>query len=95
VQDRKNGLVLSLEAKGKVNYKQWAVVSHAAGGLNVGPNELAVGLSPGHEDRSVTVTTPGTWRLAKGTPETVKFVAVASGFQLVVPKGVKRVTLVK
>jgi len=93
VQDRKSGLTLSLDAKGEVGYKRWAIVSDAAASLRVAGNALTVTLSPDHKDQAVTVKAAAMWRLAAGTPETVRLEKTDGGLRLTVPGGVLSVGL--
>jgi len=105
VQDRKEGLVLSLGAKGEVGYKEYRLAADFPAALRVRKQKLTVELPAGIQPPAfelmkpfpggtVTVSAPGTWTLSKLLPG-VKLTPAATGFALEVPAGVKAVTVVK
>jgi len=95
VQDRKNGLVLSLGAKGRIGYKKHGVAGSGAVGLRiVGARALAVSFPLDHQGASATITAPGAWALAESV-EGVTLTAGENGsYTVTVPKGVRTVKLV-
>lgn len=105
VQDRKSGLVLSLGAKGTVNYKGYGLAADVPAGLRVRAKDLVVELPAGLQPpafemmkpfpgATLTLTAPGTLLLAKPQPG-VKLVKTAVGWMLTVPAGCKAVTVMK
>jgi hypothetical protein len=104
VQDRTSGLVLSLGAPGEVRYKSYGLTAEFPVSLRAGerltvelPATLqppAFGMAQPFPGGTVTVSAPGKWALAQPLPG-VKLTPSAAGFVLVVPAGVRTVTLVK
>jgi hypothetical protein len=103
VQDRKGGLVLSLGAKGTVQYREISLAADFPCSLGAKAKALTIELpatlqppaftmaSP-FPGGTVTVNAPGTWRLAKPLPG-VKFVKTEKGWSLTVPPGIHTVEL--
>jgi hypothetical protein len=97
--------MLSLGAKGEVRYQAHALAADFAASLRVGEKELTVEFPEKVIDGdktlepmvpfpggTVLVTAPGKWALAK-PPKGVKLARMASGWQLIVPAGVRKVSL--
>jgi len=95
VQDRKDGLILSLGAAGRVGYKDQVLESDGAVGLSVGQTKLSLGFSPNHKDQTVTLKTVGRWKPAGRAPASVKVTKTDGGYRLTVPAGVSSVVLNK
>jgi hypothetical protein len=105
VQDRKDGLVLALGAKGEVGYKHYRLSADFPAALRVREGELTVELPQGLQPPAfrlmqpfpggtVTLRAPGAWALSKPLPG-VKLTSSAAGFVLEVPAGLKLVTVVR
>jgi len=105
VQDRKDGLVLALGAKGEVGYRQYRLAADFPAALRVREGELTVELPQGLQPPAfrlmqpfpggtVTVGAPGAWTLPKPLPG-VKLTSSAAGFVLEVPAGLQAVTVVR
>jgi hypothetical protein len=105
VQDRKSGLVLALGGKGAVRYQQYGLSADFAASLRIKEKQLTLELPEKVIDGdktlepmvpfpggTVLVTAPGKWALAK-PPKGVKLARMASGWQLIVPAGVRKVSL--
>jgi hypothetical protein len=105
VQDRKSGLVVSLGAKGEVRYQTFGLAADFAASLRIKEKQLTLELPEKVIDGdktlepmvpfpggTVLVTAPGKWALAK-PPKGVKLARMASGWQLIVPAGVRKVSL--
>jgi len=93
IQDRKDGLALSLGTKGKVSYKQYAVAADGAAALRVTGSKLVVSLPPDHDLRHVALTAPGTWRLGESAPEAARIVKSGGSYKLSIPAGVRNLSL--
>ncbi|MHB9133475.1 MAG: hypothetical protein ACYDBB_20610 [Armatimonadota bacterium] len=104
VQYRKDGLVLTLGAKGEVRYKAFSLTADFPTTLRIREKELTVelpatlqppafALSQPFPGGTLTLTAPGNWTLAKPMAG-VKLEKKAEGYVLQVPAGVKTVTLV-
>ena len=103
VQDRKNGLVLSLGATGEVRYHGYGLAADFPLSLRVGEKALTVELPAGIQPPAfrlmqpfpggtVTVTAPGEWALAQPAPG-VTLTKTAAGWALAVPPGLRRVVM--
>jgi hypothetical protein len=88
VQNRKNGLVLCLGAKGTVRCGAYGLTADGAASLRVKDNTLIINLPAGDAMRNLTVTAPGAWDL--DLP--IKGVAFSKN-NLIVPPGVTTITL--
>jgi hypothetical protein len=104
VQDRQDGLVLALGAKGEVGYKHCRLAADFPVALRIREGELTVELPQGLQPPAfrlmqpfpggtVTVDAPGAWALSKPLPG-VKLTSSAAGFVLEVPPGLRAVTIV-
>jgi len=104
VQDRKNGLVLSLGAKGEVRYQAFGLNADFPVSLRIREKELVVELPAGLQPPAfgvmqpfpggtLTLNAPGNWVLAKPLPG-VKLTKSTAGFMLSVPAGLKTITLI-
>ncbi|HEY3416458.1 MAG TPA: hypothetical protein VGM23_06215, partial [Armatimonadota bacterium] len=104
VQDRLDGLVLSLGAKGEVRYRSYTLAADFPVSLRVKGKALTVELPAGVQPPAfgmmqpfpggtVTVNAPGNLTLAKAQ-EGVKCEKSAAGWMLTVPAGVRTVELV-
>jgi hypothetical protein len=105
VQDRKNGLVLALGAKGEVGYRQYRLAADFPAALRFREGELTVELPQGIQPPAfqlmqpfpggtITVGAPGVWALSKPLPG-IKVTPSAAGFVLKVPAGLNAVTVAK
>jgi len=92
IQDRETGLVLSLGAKGRVQYKRYGMAGDKAVELRVQDKGLTVALPRDHMGTTVTVRAPGRWVLAEPTQH-VTLARVPDGFTSAVPTGVSEVRL--
>ncbi|MHB9023895.1 MAG: hypothetical protein ACYC7E_06915 [Armatimonadota bacterium] len=103
VQDRAGGLVLSLSAKGSVQYKGFGLAADFPAGLRVQEKALTVELPASLQPPAfklaqpfpggtVTVTAPGAWALEKPAAG-VTLTKSSAGMLLKVPAGVRAVTL--
>ncbi|HEY3417962.1 MAG TPA: hypothetical protein VGM23_13850 [Armatimonadota bacterium] len=105
VQDRLDGLVLSLGAKGAVQYKSFGLTADFPVSLRVQATTLTIELPAGIQPPAfklmqpfpggtLTVNAPGNWTLAKPLPG-VKLTKSTAGYLLKVPTGLKSITLRK
>jgi hypothetical protein len=104
VQDRRDGLVLCLGAKGEVHYKAFGLAAETPCSLRVGERSLIVelpatlqppafGLAQPFPGGKVTISAPGNWGL-KTTGAGLKLASVDGRLTLVVPAGIREVQLV-
>jgi hypothetical protein len=105
VQDRADGLVLSLGAAGEVQYKSFGLSADFPVSLRVQEKSLIVELPAGLQPPAfgvlqpfpggtVTVRAPGPWAPAAREPG-LKLTRSAAGLALEVPAGTRTVTLVR
>jgi hypothetical protein len=105
VQDRKDGLVLALGAKGAVGYKHYRLSADFPVSLRVTEKTMTVELPAGLQPPAfrlmqpfpggtVTIGAPGAWALSKPRPG-VKLTSAAAGFVLEVSAELKAVTVVR
>ncbi|HEY3417041.1 MAG TPA: hypothetical protein VGM23_09180, partial [Armatimonadota bacterium] len=104
VQDRMDGQVLSLGAKGTVRYQDVSLAAEFPASLRVRKNALTVELpatiqppafklAQPFSGGTVMITTAGEWALAKPL-KGVKLAKTDAGWTLTVPAGVRRVELI-
>jgi len=93
VQDRKEGLVLSLGARGSVRHKNAGLTSEGPAGVIISGKELTVLLQPNHEGQSVTLTAKRDLTLKDGTPAECRLERIDTGWVIKVPAGTSRVVL--
>lgn len=95
IQDRRNGLILALNAAGEVAYKQFGVQADQPVSVRVRGMESVVDAPAGHGVVQVVLTLQGEWkpaRLAAG----VKWARLAEGkYLLTLPAGVRQATLAR
>jgi len=96
VQDRKDGLVLSLGAKGEAAYRDVSISCDAPASIRLPHGRRAeVMLPDGHTGTQVRLKLPGDYLLASGTVSGVSLTASAGGLYLLsVPGDIERVVLV-
>jgi hypothetical protein len=105
VQDRKDGLVLTLGARGEVRCREYGVTAEFPVSLRVGARELTLEFPAGIQPPAfqlmqpfpggtVTLTVPGDWMLAKPLPG-VKLTRTQAGLVLEVPAGTRTIPLVR
>ena len=96
VQDRSDGVVLSLGAGGKVQYREISLACEGAASLRLDPAEhVEIALPAEHTALRVDVSLPGNYRLAAEAPGGVELTEkkAAGAYVLAVPAGVGRVKL--
>jgi hypothetical protein len=104
VQDRVSGQVLSLGAKGAVQYHGFGLAADFPASLRIRDKELVVELPAGIQPPAfammqpfpggtLTVTAPGNWALAKTLPG-VKLEKSQTGWTLTSPAGMRAIQLV-
>ena len=93
VQDRGNGLALSLGAPGEVRYQGYGLRGDAAS-LRVGKERLTVELPAAHARTALTLLAPGAWKLAEPARD-VGLEETKAGYTLSLPAAVARVDLVR
>lgn len=94
VQDRANGLTLTLAAAGSVSYKDYSVAAPFALTMRVAPYALSVSAPVGTPGGVVTLDAAGVWALAE-PQEGVSLAQAHRGYQLTLPTGATEVRLVK
>ncbi|MHB9024605.1 MAG: hypothetical protein ACYC7E_10580 [Armatimonadota bacterium] len=104
VQDRSTGLVLSLGAKGTVQYQSFGLASDFPASLRVRKKALSVELPASLQPPAfkpaqpfpggtVTVTAPGEWTLANAQ-KGVELTKIAAGWAITMPSGMHAVQLI-
>jgi len=95
VQDRRNGLVMALSAKGKMRYTDDDLSAGTAGPVRVRGTEVVVEAPRGHDGVTVTVQAPG--GLALDEDQTgVRITQIGTGrVSVTIHKGVHVVRLLK
>jgi len=94
VGSNRNGLVLSLAAKGRIRFGDYGIASDNPATLRVGKDQLVVELHRYHGGQTVALTVPNRWRLSDAA-EGTRLSETAKGYALVVPQGTVRVRLVQ
>ena len=96
VQDRTDGLGLSLGARGHIRYKQYGITAEQPAGLRVhGPRSLTVEFPVRHEGARATITAAGSWRLAQPTEGVTLEPDGKDGVTVSAASGTRTVPLVK
>jgi len=94
VQNRNNGVVLSLGAAGMVRFGDRGVSSEQPVSVRVQPDVLVVDLASDHAPGEIGLQLPGAWKLYQA-PARVKLQKAEGDYLLTVPEGVAQVRLVK
>jgi len=63
VQDRADGLSLSLGAEGEVRYGEYGIAARSAASLRVTPGVLGLHIGHGQEETEITLRAPGAWAI--------------------------------
>jgi len=95
VQDRNDGVVLSLGAKGRVAYQDYSISGDGAAALRVGEDTLVLEFPPNHPGVTVRIQTPGLWVEEKGSPGTAIRRVHNGNMEIRANKGVRTIRLVK
>jgi len=94
VQDRKDGLSLSLGAEGEVRYKEYGLTAKSPAGLRVSSAALTLQMPPGQAAGTVLVMAPLQWTLQSNAPG-LSMTHKARIYILAVPAGLATVVLKK
>jgi hypothetical protein len=98
VQDRQSGRRLSLSAPGEVAYRNWGLQADGPASLQGTPQRITVAAPSGPAaapgPHTVTLTLPGTWRLAAPAAETTLERTAEGRWRLTLPADLKEVELV-
>jgi hypothetical protein len=94
MQQRATGAMLVLGAAGEVRAAKYGLTAPGAASLQVAEKALTLTLPAGYPGGMVTLTAPGRFKLDGKTP-TVRLTAKDGQFQLTIPAGITRVTLIK
>jgi len=95
VQDRTDGLALSLGAKGQIRYVQYGIASDGAAALRVGKDVLIVELPSDQQGSMVTIEAPGSWVLSEPADGVTLIKAADGHLQIRAAEGVTTASLAK
>jgi hypothetical protein len=95
VQDRNDGIVLSLGAKGRVTYHDYSIAGDEVAALQIGQDTLVVESPPDNPGVTIGIQAPGQWVEEKGSVRTPIRRSQDGTMEIRVDRGVCAIRLVK